>query len=61
MLRSNSFHARFCGSTSEGQPRLVALLAAMVIVAATASAHAHDTWVQTSSKRQGITTCNAAR
>jgi uncharacterized GH25 family protein len=46
MLRSNSFHARFYGSTSEGQPRWIALLA--VLLAATASAHAHDTWVQAS-------------
>jgi len=46
MLRSNSFHARFCGSTSEGQPRWIALLA--VLLAATASAHAHDTWMQAS-------------
>ncbi len=50
MLRSNSFHARFCGSTSEGQPRWIALLAVLVVVAATASAHAHDTWLQVSSR-----------
>jgi len=50
MLRSNSFHARFCGSTSEGQPRWIALLAVLVVVAATPFAHAHDTWLQVSSR-----------
>jgi hypothetical protein len=48
MLRSNCCHARFCGSAGQGQPRWIALLA--VLLAATASAHAHDTWVQASSR-----------
>jgi len=48
VFQSNSFQARFCGSTSEGQPRWIATLATLVVVAATASAHAHDTWVQAS-------------
>lgn len=36
------------GSTSEGQPRWIALRAVLLVVAATASAHAHDTWLQAS-------------
>jgi uncharacterized GH25 family protein len=90
MLRSNSFHARFCGSTSEGlplpvepallasaarmaerskhgvsegqdvrserpatrqgQPRWASMLAALFVLAVTSSAHAHDTWLQVSSR-----------
>lgn len=51
MFRSNCFHGRPCGSTNEGQPRWAATLAALFVVAATTTtAHAHDTWVQASSR-----------
>ena len=49
MLRSNRFHVLLCVSTSEEQPRWTAMLAVLlVVVTATASAHAHDTWLQAS-------------
>jgi len=35
-------------ATRQGQPRWIALFAVLLIVAATASAHAHDTWLQAS-------------
>ena len=50
MLRPNRFHGHLRGSTSEGQPRWASILAMLFVVTTAVAAHAHDTWVQVSSR-----------